>query len=219
MKRSETLMLENLLDKDTIKNRLYGCKEIPIGFYNSGKCDEIVDYMTMSSKGILKCYELKVSLQDLKSSAKKSFYGHYNYLVVTKELYDKITDWPIYIPNYVGIIIGYKSGLDSVRKAKRQNISNDTETMLKESMVRSLYWKMQKYKDARSIEEQKRLKSKIREKEKDIQRLRDRAVKAEHIISDYETYKYCNDGIEIDLEEESKKEKERNKEKRRKELK
>lgn len=219
MKRKETLMLENLLDRDTIKNRLYGCKEITIGFYNGGKGDEIVDYMTMSSKGILKCYELKVSLQDLKSSAKKSFYGHYNYLVVTKELYDKVTDWSIYLPNYVGIIIGYKSGLNSVRKAKRQNISKETETMLKESMVRSLYWKMQKYKDARSIEEQKKLKSKLREKEKDIQSLRDRAVKAERIISDYEIYKYCNDGVEIDLEKEAKKEKEKYIEKRRKELK
>lgn len=219
MKRSETLMLEGFLDKETIKNRLYGCAEITIGFYNGGKGDEIVDYMTMSSKGILKCYELKVSLQDLKSSAKKSFYGHYNYLVVTKELYDKVTDWSIYLPNYVGIIIGYKSGLNSVRKAKRQNISKETETMLKESMVRSLYWKMQKYKDARSIEEQKKLKSKLREKEKDIQSLRDRAVKAERIISDYEIYKYCNDGVEIDLEKEAKKEKEKYIEKRRKELK
>jgi hypothetical protein len=85
-KRKETLELEDALAKNTREKRIYGCEEITIGFYNNGHGNEIVDFMTMDFKGIVKCYEIKVTLQDLKSSAKKSWYGHYNYLVVLQEI-------------------------------------------------------------------------------------------------------------------------------------
>lgn len=209
MKRTETLMLENLLEEETTRKRIYGCEEITIGFYNGGMGNEIVDFMTMDSKGIIKCYELKVTFQDLKSSAKKSFYGHFNYLVTTQELYDKVKSWDDYIPNYVGIIVGSSTGLYSKKKAKRQDVSIETETMLKESMVRSMFWKMKKYKDAKNLDIQRKLKSEIRRKDKEIEATRERALKAERIISNYETYKYYNDGIDIDLEAEAKKEKEK----------
>lgn len=115
--------------------------------------------MTMDSKGIIKCYELKVTIQDLKSSAKKSWYGHYNYLVVSVELYSSIFDWNQYIPDHVGIIVGSpgrksERHLESARKSKKCEISPGIETMLKESMVRSMYWKMEKYKDAQNLEKQ-----------------------------------------------------------------
>ena len=148
--------------------------------------------MTMDSKGIIKCYELKVTLQDLKSDAKKSWYGHYNYLVVSRELYNKVSDWDEYIPKYIGIIVG--ECLESKRKAQRCEVSTETEIMLKESMIRSMYWKMLKYKDAQSIEKQKKLQSKIRSLEHDNENIRDRALKAERIINEYETYKWYNDG-------------------------
>lgn len=168
--------------------------------------------MTMDFKGIIKCYELKVTLQDLKSFAKKSWYGHYNYLVVSRELYDNVSDWNEYIPKHIGIIVG--EYLESRRKAKKCDVSTETEIMLKESMIRSMYWKMQKYKDAQSIEKQKQLQSKIRRLEHEKESIRDRALKAERIISDYETYKWYNDGVDVDLAEMAKAEKEKYRESR-----
>lgn len=153
--------------------------------------------MTMDSKGIIKCYELKVTLQDLKSNAKKSWYGHYNYLVVSRELYNKVSNWDEYIPKHIGIIVG--ECLESRRKAQRCEVSAETEIMLKESMIRSMFWKMQKYKYAQSIEKQKQLQSKIRSLEREKENIRERALKAERIISDYEIYKWYNDGVDIDL--------------------
>ena len=164
-KRQDTISLENALIKQTIEKRVYGCEEITIGFYNNGHGNEVVDFMTMDSKGIIKCYELKVTLQDLKSDAKKSWYGHYNYLVVSKELYEQVSDWDEYIPNNVGIIVD--KCLKSKRKAKRCNISPETEIMLKESMIRSMFWKMQKYKDAQNLDKQRQLQSKIRRLDKE----------------------------------------------------
>lgn len=169
--------------------------------------------MTMNSKGIIKCYELKVTLQDLKSDAKKSWYGHYNYLVVSRELYDKVSNWNEYIPKHIGIIVG--EYLESRRKAHKCEVSTETEIMLKESMIRSMFWKMQKYKDAQSIEKQKQLQSKIRSLEREKENIRERALRAEKIISDYETYKWYNDGADIDLAVLAKKEKEKYREKRR----
>lgn len=200
-KRSETIELESALIKDTQIKRLYGCEEITIGFYNGGHGNEIVDFMTMDSKGVIKCYELKVTLQDLKSTAKKSWYGHYNYLVVSSELYSSISDWNEYVPAHVGIIIGKpaKQGLrylESSRKAKKCEVDTETVIMLKESMVRSMYWKMVKYKDSQSLDLQKKLQAKIRTAEKERDRYYERAVQAENIIDEYETYKALNDGIE-----------------------
>jgi hypothetical protein len=155
-KRKETLELEEALTKNTREKRIYGCEEITIGFYNNGHGNEIVDFMTMDFKGVIKCYELKVTLQDLKSKARKSWYGHYNYLVVTRDLYDSIDDWNTYIPKYVGIIVG--NNLSIVKKPIRQEIGIDTEMMLKESMIRSIYWKIDKYKNANNLDKQKRIK-------------------------------------------------------------
>lgn len=69
-KSQDTLTLENVLIQNTKKKRIYGCEEITIGFYNNGHGNEVVDFMTMDSKGTIKCYEIKVTLQDLKSNAK-----------------------------------------------------------------------------------------------------------------------------------------------------
>lgn len=163
--------------------------------------------MTMDSKGVIKCYELKVTLQDLKSDAKKSWYGHYNYLVVSRELYNKVSDWYEYIPKHIGIIVG--ECLESRRKAQRCEVSAETEIMLKESMIRSMFWKMQRYKDAQSIEKQKQLQAKIRSLEREKENIGERALKAERVISDYETYKWYNDGVDIDLAALAKKEKDK----------
>lgn len=157
-KRKETVMLEKALQADTRQKRLYGSEEITIGFFKNGLGHEVVDFMTMDTSEVFRCYEIKVTMQDLKSSAKKSFYGHYNYLVITPELWEKIVksdmDLTQYgIPKHVGIITGGSReshgyvfyDLHSVRKATRIDITAEQKEMLKSSIIRSLYWKMEKF--------------------------------------------------------------------------
>lgn len=209
-KRPETIHLEELLHKDTRNGRFYGCEEVTIGFMNNGHGNEIVDYMTMDSKGTLKCYELKVTMEDLKSKAKKSWYGHYNYLVTIDDIWKKIKDnLEDYIPAGVGVIVGGKTCLSSVKKATKKKITSEQETMLKESLVRSMYWKMIKYKDAIDPVKVKELNQRVRRAEKEKQMYLDRALESERIISDYETYKYLNTGKDIELKQLAKKEKEK----------
>lgn len=193
-KRQETLDIENALRKNTKIKRIYGCEEVTIGFHNNGHGNEIVDFMTMDSKGIIKCYEIKVSMQDFKSDAKKSWYGHYNYLVVGKELWDQHKDYILVnTPKHVGII---GPSLKSYRKCKTQEISQEQSEMLKESMIRSMYYKMNKYYNASDLDEIKRLNSSIYQLKKDMEKYRNRATKAENLIYSYENYKAYNDNIE-----------------------
>ncbi|MGM0166705.1 hypothetical protein IGI39_001667 [Enterococcus sp. AZ135] len=49
-----------------------------------------------------RCYELKVTKADFYSKAKLSFIGHYNYFVLTEELYLKVRDD---IPNEIGVLV------------------------------------------------------------------------------------------------------------------
>lgn len=210
-KRKETLELEEALNKNTREKRIYGCEEITIGFYNNGHGNEIVDFMTMDSKGIIKCYELKVTVQDLKSNAKKSWYGHYNYLVISKELYDSVEDWSTYIPKHVGLIVG--TGLSVIKKPVKQDIDTATELMLKESMIRSIYWKIDKYKNASDLEKRKQLMSKLSKAEKERDKYYKETIGYDRLINKYEKYKMYNDGLDdfnlqVAAEEEYKKYKE-----------
>lgn len=216
MKRKETIALENALNEYTRAKRLYGCEEITIGFYGNGHGDEIVDFMTMDSKGIIKCYELKVTIEDLKSKAKKSWYGHYNYLVVSRELYNKVDNWDDYIPKHIGIVVGEE--LESKRKAKYVDISQDDASMLKESMIRSMWWKMQKYKDAQSLSKQKKMNAELSKVKKERDMYCKLYNKSALTITMYENYMHRNYGIDFDLEEEMEKQKKIYEEKRRKRL-
>lgn len=106
--------------------------------------------MTYDTKGVFRCYEIKVSKADFHSAAAKSFVGHYNYYVLTRELYNQVKEE---IPDWIGVYIGDYCA----KKAKKQDLSGreykmrrsvngrSTEVstpwvdMLKESMIRSLY--------------------------------------------------------------------------------
>lgn len=204
MKRKETLELENSLVNQTREKRIYGCEEVTIGFYHQGLGNEVVDFMTMDSRSIIKCYEIKVTMQDLKSAAKKSWYGNYNYLVVSNDLYQKVKNWDDYISKEIGILVG--NNLNSVRKCKRMDVSYDCSLMLKESLLRSLYWKMEKYKDAGSLEKQKKLQQEIYRNKKEKEHYQERALEAERIINRYEKYRSYNTGKDIDLKQEASKE-------------
>jgi hypothetical protein len=99
--------------------------------------------------------------------------------------------------------------LGSKRKAKKNDIDQETENMLKESMIRSMYWKMVGYKDAKSIEKTKKLEAEVREQKKKADKWEERAEKAERLIYDYENYIYANNGVDIDFKDIVEKEKEK----------
>lgn len=146
MKTEATVSLEKVIRRATRKNGVFGCFEVTIGFF--GK--ERVDYMTYDTKGIFRCYEIKVTKADFHSGAAKSFVGHYNYYVLTMELYNQVREE---IPDWIGVYVGECCA----KKAKKQDlsgreykirrsidgrsteVSTPWEDMLKESMIRSLY--------------------------------------------------------------------------------
>lgn len=206
-KRRETLEIEKSLAQMCHEKGLYGCEEITIGFVNSGHGNEIVDFMTMDSKGTIRCYEIKVTLPDLKSKAKKSWYGNYNYLVVTEELYDKISDWTVYLPEGVGLIVGIKRQhssfleLQCVFNPKKQVLIDSTKVMLKESMVRSLYYKMVKYMDAQSIEKMKELQKSERYWEKQFRTEQKERITYQRKVSRLERLKRRNEGKDISIDD------------------
>ena len=61
---------------------VYGVPECVMGVNTIGYGNEYVDFLTMDSNSEFRCYEIKISKQDLHSSAQLSFYGDYNYLVI-----------------------------------------------------------------------------------------------------------------------------------------
>ncbi|MGK4040832.1 hypothetical protein AB0Y20_00925 [Heyndrickxia oleronia] len=121
-----TIELERQIWGATSKQGVFGCFEVTIGWFGN----ERVDYITYDTKGIWRCYEVKVSKSDFYSKAKKTFIGHYNYFVLPKDLYDEVKDD---IPKHVGVYLGNYC----VKKAKKQELKVDEE-ILKNSLIRSL---------------------------------------------------------------------------------
>lgn len=50
----------------------------------------------------MEIFELKLTKSDFHSDAKITFYGHYNYYVMSKELYEQVADE---IPDWVGVYV------------------------------------------------------------------------------------------------------------------
>lgn len=205
-KRAETLDIENRLHNMCRKKRIYGCEEVTIGFQNKGQGNEIVDFASMDSKGIVRCYEIKVTLPDLKSKAKKSWYGHYNYLAVTDELYEKIKDHiREYIPDWVGVItpsaFSWSVPLKVRMPAKKQELSMDQELMIKESMVRSVTLKMYKYKDEVDEDKIKELKKEVSSAKKRVSEMSAECISYRNTISTIESVLWRHYGADVDLHE------------------
>lgn len=132
---------------------VFGCLEVTIGFFGKQR----VDYMTYDTRGIFRCYEVKVSLSDFHSNAALSFVGNYNYFVLSRKLYKKVKDEiPDGIGAYVGDLRGDRMVLTLEKKPRKKDISGEmyhvrrsvggrstvVETplaeVLKDSMIRSL---------------------------------------------------------------------------------
>ena len=94
MKSSLTKKIEYLIFKHTDKIGVSGCREVKMGTLKTREFltgeEEFVDYMTITFDGEITCYEIKSSIDDLKSSARLSFLGHRNFLVLPSELYKQV---------------------------------------------------------------------------------------------------------------------------------
>lgn len=157
MKRKETLVIEEVLYKGLYGSnprlaREYGAKEVTLGFARDNRIrgkTEIVDFLSYDMKNdIYKCYEIKISMQDFKSDARKSWYGNYNYLVISKDLYsqEKLDWWKKQIPKEIGIIVvNIESGRkENVKRSSYQDIPDDNKNILKNSLLRTLFYQNMK---------------------------------------------------------------------------
>ena len=127
-----TLQLERNIWKATHKQGVFCCFEVTIGWYG----EERVDYITYDTKGVFRCYEIKVSKADFHSKSHHTFLGNFNYYVMTQELYEEVKSE---IPQHIGVFIGG----DCVKRARKQSLGID-EQVLKNSFIRSLYREAEK---------------------------------------------------------------------------
>lgn len=165
MKTSE---LEQCIYWSLVKNGTYLCFEvmIPREIETVVRCGvgkmsdsvyhkmsrERVDLLQYEKNGTWRFYELKVSVSDFRSKCYNSFYGHYNYYVMPREIYDKVKDE---IPDFVGcycpVESSYKPMCVCVKRAKRRELAVD-EDKLKFNFMQSLsrtveHYQLQKFKE------------------------------------------------------------------------
>lgn len=98
--------------------------------------------MTITSDGEIDCYEIKSSMDDLKSSARLSFLGHRNFLVLPSDLYKQVESQPWFLGKLenhsIGVItVDDANKLQTVKKCKKRKISIGTQALLLESFARS----------------------------------------------------------------------------------
>lgn len=146
MKSQTTKNIEYLLFKNTNILGTYGCREVKIGGVFTKQfitpIEEYVDYMTITSKGKITCYEIKVSKEDLYSSSALSFYGHSNFIVMPEELYNKVKDDGEFLRklknNFVGVLVVDEKG-ELVRKkpSRRVELAIGKTTIILESFAKS----------------------------------------------------------------------------------
>lgn len=153
-----TKQLEQEIIITTSKQGIFQCLEVTIGFGGN----ERVDFMTMDTKNIFRCYEIKISKSDFHSKCKNSFVGNYNYYVMPQELFDLVKDE---IPNHIGVYTGKKSQygimfVGLVKNPKKQELQVDKD-ILKNSMIRSLSREVEKFYNTCDMEYINKLKKKI----------------------------------------------------------
>lgn len=151
-----TLKLEREIWQATRKQGVFGCFEVTIGWFGS----ERVDYITYDTKGVWRCFEIKVSKSDFHSKAHNTFIGHYNYYVMPEELFEQVKDE---IPDHIGV---YINGCCR-KKAKYEELGVD-EKVLKDSLIRCLYREAEKVIKSENPNIIERLYSQIKSLEKSV---------------------------------------------------
>ena len=115
---------------------------------------ERVDLLMYESTGIWKCFEIKNSVSDFRSSAKHSFWGDYGYYILNADIYQAVKDE---IPNDIGVWLvhkpdGSKGWMECVKKPKKRERLCSHESLmfaLMQAMSRE-YKKYRKLKDKES---------------------------------------------------------------------
>lgn len=161
-KSNLTIELERAIIKETAK--WFGCLEVTIGWYGKGR----VDYMTMDCKEIFRCYELKVSKQDFKSSHGHNFVGHFNYYVMPSNVFKEVMDL---IPKHIGIYTWNGRYLTLIKRPKKQELKVDIN-ILKNSMIRSLNRDATKFYNSKNGDYLNRLSCEIRRLQKENESLK-----------------------------------------------
>ena len=111
----------------------YLCFEVMMPFEfmpNNRMNNERVDLLTYDTSGEWRFYELKVSVSDFHSKAKKTFYGHFNYYVMPRSIYEKVKNE---IPDGIGCYIADDKHhyVEAVKKAKRMKLAGNEESLKK----------------------------------------------------------------------------------------
>lgn len=140
MKTEKTKEIEKYLFLFLQKKGTFCCPEVKMGMGNVGK-HGIVDYLSLTTKGMVTCYEIKVTKEDLVNSGHgHNFYGNYNFYVIPIGLYLKIKD---FVPKYVGVIgFDIEGHAKYLKEAKFMTIRNLSSIKL--YLIRSLYREFQK---------------------------------------------------------------------------
>lgn len=161
MKTSTTKFVETCLLKNCFSSnnkslaKMYGCPEVKIGFPSKKITEEkqFVDFMAYDkTEELVRCYEIKTSMSDLKSNCTFSFVGHLNYLVITRDMWFAANCNSKYFTDIVGrtdigIILCYTNPgddmgtLSTAKIPTKVNVPNDVTNILKESLIRSLFYK------------------------------------------------------------------------------
>lgn len=126
------------------KKSIYGCHEVTIGMKPLRKGREIVDYLTYDTNNTFRAYEIKITKKDLQSESSLSFVGHYNYIVLPRDLYNEVqhTDLlPLLQWGNVGVVI---IGEGVIRKSGKKTLTMSDNVKLMESLMRSLHREKEK---------------------------------------------------------------------------
>lgn len=124
---------------------VYGAFEVVMGQNTIGYGNEYVDFLTMDSNNEFRCYEIKVSKEDLYSNNNLSFYGDYNYLVVPEFLFKDALQFVLErYGDKTGILSYHESGKKGVKphftcswKPKKQKLHIEQRIANMHNMIRS----------------------------------------------------------------------------------
>lgn len=170
-----TKQLEELIISTTSKKGVFQCLEVTIGFGGN----ERVDFMTMDTKDMFRCYEVKISKSDFHSKCKNSFVGNYNYYVMPQELYEVVKGE---ILNHIGVYVSNvnENGVLYIRlikNPKKQKLKVEID-VLKNSMIRSLSREAEKFYKTSDEKYINKLKKRIDKLEKSYKEMESRRIEA-----------------------------------------
>lgn len=137
----QVLYKHNVLEKMSV----YGCFEVTLRALGYQQNKDRVDFVTIDNTNTIRCYEIKISKSDFHSTANLSFWGNYNYIVVTPTLLDQIQDddkFHILRACGVGVVVidddEHKNEYMTVRAPKLKQVSFSQHAQIVESMMKSL---------------------------------------------------------------------------------